>query len=149
MVQTECVENDTKEVSSAGLAKSFCAPPSPRSFQNLVFYFQSLVFFFEMLVSSVRKSGSRGFCPMPKFIMWLSIFKILVSSVGNLGIRGDGNHDFFFSISASVDDTEKISRPCIRSHPIRPCVESDTEEISPAGLAVEYEITGNLVRSRI
>ena len=66
MVQTECVENDTKEISPAGLAESLCAPPSPRSFQNLVFC--SLVFF----------------------------FKILVSSVGDLGIRGDGNFDFDF-----------------------------------------------------
>ena len=67
---------------------------------------------------------------MPNFKMWLSIFKIWVSSVGDLGIRGDGNFGLdFFSISASVDDTEKISRPCIRRHP-----KSDTEEISPAGL---------------
>ena len=73
---------------------------------------------------------------MPNFKMWLSIFKIWVSSVGDLGIRGDGNFDYdFFSIPASVNDTGKISRPCIRSHPIRPCVENDTKEISPAGLA--------------
>ena len=95
-----CVENDTKEISPAGLAESLCAPPSPRSFQNLVFYFQILVFFFEILVSSVQKSGSRGSFPMPKFKVWLSIFKIWVSSVGDLGIRGDENYDFDFSFQA-------------------------------------------------
>ena len=91
MVQTECVENDTKEIRPAGLAESLCAPPSPRSFQNLVFYFQSFVFFFKILVSSVQESGGRGFFAMPNFKMWLSIFKMWISSVGDLGIRGDGN----------------------------------------------------------
>ena len=87
---------------------------------------------------------------MPNFKRCLANFRIWDSSVGDLGIRADENFVFdFFSISTSVDDTGKISRPCIRSHPIRPCVENDTEEISPAGLAVEYEMTGNLVRSRI
>ena len=33
---------------------------------------------------------------MPNFKMWLSIFKIWVSSVGDLGIRGDGNFDYDF-----------------------------------------------------
>ena len=129
MLQTECVEHDTKEISPAGLAESLCAPPSPRSFQNLVPYFQILVSFSK--VWFLRSgSGESGIFSMPNFKMWLSALKIWVSSVGDLGIRGDGNFDFgFFSISTSVDDTEKISRPCIRRHP-----KSDTEEISPAGL---------------
>ena len=136
MVQTECVENDSKEISPAGLAESLCAPPSPGSFQNFVFYFQILVFVFKVWFSSVWEVGESRIFSMPNFKMWLSIFKIWVASVGDLGIRGDGNFDYdFFSISASVNDTGKISRPCIRSHPICPCVENDTKEISPAGLA--------------
>ena len=67
---------------------------------------------------------------MRNFKMWLSILKISVASVGDLGIRGDGNFDFdFFPISTSVDDTEKFSRRCIRKHS-----KNDTEELSPAGL---------------
>ena len=129
MLQTECVENDTKELSPAGLAKSLCAPPSPRSFQNLVFYFQNLVFFFENLVSSVRKSRSRVF-----FLYQNSKCGFLFLKLGFLrsGIWEFGATEtmilFHFSISASVGDTEKISRPCIRRHPT-----SDTEE-SAAGL---------------
>ena len=33
---------------------------------------------------------------MPNFKMWLSTFNLWVSSVGDLGIRGDGNFDFDF-----------------------------------------------------
>ena len=88
--------------SPAGLAESLCAPPSPRNFQNLVFYFQILVFFFKILISSVQESGSRGFISLPNFKIWLSIFKTWVYSVGNLGIRGDGNFDFDFFFNFNV-----------------------------------------------
>ena len=123
MVQTECVENDTKEISSAGLAESLCAPPSPRSFQNLVFYFQTLVFFFKMLVSSVQILAK-----FQNMAFYFLKFGFLRSGIWEFGAT-ETLILIFFSISTSVDNTKKISRPCIRRHP-----KSDTEEVSPAGL---------------
>ena len=124
-----CVENDTEAISPAGLAESLCAPPSPRSFQNLVFYFQMLVFFFKILVSSVGVSGSRRFflCQISKCGFLFLKSRFLRSGMWEFGAT-ETSILIFSSISTSVDDTEKISRPCIRRHP-----KSDTEE-SPAGL---------------
>ena len=129
MLQTECVENNTKEICPAGLAKSLCAPPSPRSFQNLVFYFQILVFFFKISISSVQKSGSRGFflCQISECGFLFLRFGFLRSRIWEFGATE--TMILFFSFSTSVNDTEKISRPCIRRH-----LKSDTEELSPAGL---------------
>ena len=56
---------------------------------NIGFLFQNFDFFGPGV-------GESGIFAMPNFKMWLSIFKIWVSSVGDLGIRGDGNYDFDF-----------------------------------------------------
>ena len=129
MSQNECVKKNTKS-NPAGLAESLCRLPSPRNFQNLIFYFQILVFFFKILVSSVGESGSRGFflCQISKCGFLFSKFGFLRSGIWEFGAT-ETMILFYFSISASVGDTEKISRPCIRRHP-----KSDTEEVIPAGL---------------
>ena len=75
--------------------------------------------------------GESGIFSMPNFKMWLSMFlnvEFLRSGIWEFGAT-ETLVSIFVSVSTSVDDTEKISRPCIRRHP-----KSDTEEISPAGL---------------
>ena len=88
MVQTECVENDTKEISPAGLAESLCAPPSPRSFQNLVFYVQTLVFFFKKFGLFGRGVGKSGICFYAKFEHVAFYFQNLGFFGRGLGVSG-------------------------------------------------------------
>ena len=64
-------------------------------FSNIGFLFQNFDFFGPGVGESVIFSK-------PNFRMWLSIFKIWVSSVGDLGIRGDGNFDFDFFFNFNV-----------------------------------------------
>ena len=76
-----------------------------------------------------RGVGSRllYLCQISKCGFLFSKFGFLRSGIWEFGAT-ETLILIFFSISTSVDDTEKISRPCIRRHP-----KSDTEE-SPAGL---------------
>ena len=66
-----------------------------------------------------EKNNTRGFFPMPNFKMWLSIFKIWVSSVGDLGIRGDGNFDFDFFFQFQRPWTIQKSLAVVASESIR------------------------------
>ena len=95
MVQTECVENDTQEISPAGLAESLCAPPPPR-IPKLGFLFSNVGFLFQNFGCFGPGVGESGIFSLPNFNRWLPIFKTWVSSVGNLGIRDDGNFDLIF-----------------------------------------------------
>ena len=128
MLQTECVKNDTKEISSAGLAESLCAPPSPRSFQNLVFYFQTLVFFFKSWVSSVGESGSRGLflCQISKCGFLFSKFGFLRSGIWEFGATETMICFSNFSVCG------RYKKDYTSLHPKAP-PKSDTEE-NPAGL---------------
>ena len=99
-------------------------------FPKLGFQFSDVCFLFQNVGFFGPGVGESGIFSMRNFKMWLSIFKVWFLRSGSWEFGATETMILIFpSISTSVDDTEKISRPCIRRHP-----KSDTEEISPAGL---------------